>query len=230
MAATIGLTLYEEILLLALDDEKGTTGMESGHALGMGGAVLAELMLLGALSISADKKKLVDAAPRVRVSDPLLAECLALVTAAKRRKSASDWVQKFSGVKDLRNRVARGLVVKGVLAEDRDKVLGLFPRTIFPARNPGPERAMIERLQRAVLTDVDKVDERTLVTVAIAQATDLLRRAVDKKQLKTRKARLKQLAEGQLAGAATAEAVQAVTAAVMLAVVAATTASAAAHH
>lgn len=228
MATTISLTLYEEVLLLALDDEKGTTAVESGHDLGIGGAMLAELMLLDALRIGVDKKKLVDAVPRARVDDKLLAECLALVTAAKRRRSASDWVQKFAGLKDLKNRVARGLVVKGVLTEDRDRVLGIFPRTIYPARNPGPERAMIVRLERAVLTDTDRVDERTLVIVAIARATDLLKKAIDKKLLKTRKARLKQLAEGQLAGAATAEAVQAVTTAVMLAVVAATAASAAA--
>jgi hypothetical protein len=230
MPAKIKLTLYEEILLLALDDRKGTAAMDSGHANAMGGAILAELVLLGALRIATDKKKLVDAEPGMQVDDPLLAECLALVQNAKRRKSAVDWVMKFAGVKDLKNRAARGLVTWGVLNESRDKVLGIFPRAIFPARDPGPEQALIERLRQAVLTDDDRVDERTLVVAVIANATSLLPKAIDKKLLKGRKVRLKQLAEGHLVGAATAEAVQAAqaVAAAMVAITAATAATSAA--
>lgn len=213
MPTKIKLTLYEEILLLALDDRKGTASLESGHVYAMGGAVLAELVLLGALRIATDKKKLVEAVPGVPVDDPLLAECLALVVAAKRRRRAADWVLKFARRKDLKNGVARGLVAKGVLAAERDKVLGIFPRTIFPERDSGPERALIERLERVVLTDTDQVDERTLLIITIAQATGLLGRAIDKKQLKDRKARLKQLTKGQLAAAATREAVAEVQAA-----------------
>lgn len=227
MTAGIKLTLYEEILLLALDDRKGTSAMDSAHANAMGGAILAELALLGALRIAADKKKLVDAEPGRQVDDPLLAECLLLVQNAKRRKSAVDWVMKFASLKDLKNRTARGLVSKGVLNESRDTVLGIFPRTVFPARDAGPEQALIERLRQAVLTDDERVDERTLVVVVIAHATSLLSRAIDKKLLKGRKARLKQLAEGHLAGSATAEAVQAAQAA-MVAIIAATTAASAA--
>jgi hypothetical protein len=210
MPARIKLTLYEEVLLLALDDRKGTSALDSGHANAMGGAILAELVLLGALRIATDKKKLVDAEPGQQVDDPLLAECLALVQNAKRQKSAVYWVLKFARVKDLKNRVARGLVSKGVLNESHDRALGVFPRAIFPARDAGPEQALIERLRQAVLTDADPVDERTLVVAVIAHATSLLSKAIDKKLLKGRKARLKHLAEDQSAGAATAEAVKAV--------------------
>lgn len=231
MPAQSKLTMYEEILLLALDDRKGTTAMSSWHTTAMGGAILAELALLGAISIGTDKKKLVDADAGAQVADPLLAECLELVRTAKRRKRGADWVLKFAGLKDLRNRVARGLVTRGVLNEDHDKVLGLFTRTIFPERDGGPEQELVRRLQEAVLTDSDSVDPRTMIVAVVAQATSLLERAVDKKQLKGRKARLKQLAAGQLAAGATAEAIaaaQAAQAAVMVALVAATAATSAA--
>ncbi len=228
MPANNTLTMYEEILLLALDDRKGTAAMESGHANAMGGAILAELVLRGALRIGSDKKKFVDAEPCSQVDDPLLAECLALVRSAKRRKRAVDWVLKFASLKDLKNRAARGLVAKGMLGEEHDKVLGLFPRTKFPERDPGPEQALIGRLRQAVLTETDRVDERTLVVTIIANATAMLPRVIDKKELKARKARLKQLAEGQLAGAATAEAVQAAQTAALMAIVAATVAATAA--
>ncbi len=96
MRAKPRLTLYEEILLLALDDEKGTTGVGGMHGNAMGGAVLAELVLLGAVTVAGDKKKLVDAVPGARVDDPVLAECLDLVRTAKRRRRARDWVLKFA--------------------------------------------------------------------------------------------------------------------------------------
>lgn len=225
MPATTKLTMYEELLLLALDDRKGTSAVGGMQGLAVGGAVLAELVLLGAVRIGEDKKQFVEAEPGAQVADPLLAECLALVVAAKKRRRAVEWVQKFSGLKDLNKRVARGLVSKGVLNEEQDRVLGLFPRTLFPARDGGPEQDLVQRLERAVLTDVEQVDERTLVVAIVANATGLLEKAVDKKQLKGRKARLKQLADGQLAGAATLEAVKAAQAAAMVAVIVATSAA-----
>lgn len=232
MPARKRLLMHEELLLLALDDRKGTTGMSAWHTTAMAGAIMAELALLGAVRIGTDKKKLVDAEPGFQIDDPLLSDCLRLVQAAKRRKKASDWVLKFSGLKDLQKRVARGLVTRGVLNEETDKVLGLFTRRKYPARDGGPELELIERLREAVLTDTDRVEPRTMVVAVIAQATELLPRAIDKKLLKTRKARLKQLAEGQVAGSvaanATREAVaaaQAAQAAVLAAVVATTAAT-----
>lgn len=227
MPAQPKLTMYEELLLLTLDDRKGTAGMDTSHLHAMGGAVLAELMLLGALRIADDKKKLVEAVPGVGVDDPLLAECLERVRTAKRRQSAVSWVQKFCGVKDLKNRVARGLVAKGVLNEARDRVLGIFPRAVFPTRDGGPEEKLRERLREAVLGDSDRIDERTLVVTVLAHATALLPKAIDKKLLKTRKARLKQLSEGTLAGAATIEAVKAAQAAAAAALIATTAAASA---
>ncbi len=213
MSAKISLTLYEEMLLLALDDRKGTTGMSAWHTTAMGGVILAELVLMGKLHIGTDKKKMVDAEPGAQVDDPLLSECLRLVQDAKRRKRGSEWVAKFAGLKDLRNRAARGLVSKGVLNESNDKVLGIFPRTIFPTRDGGPEQALVARLTDAVMGDSDRIDPRTMVVVAVANATALLEKAIPKKDLKGRKARLKQLSEGQLAAGATGEALQAVQAA-----------------
>lgn len=226
MAARNRLMLHEELLLLALDDSKGTSGVGSQHGIAMGGAILAELVLRRAVRLTTEKKKrFVEIDPGAQVDDALLGECLSLVRQAKRRRQASEWVMKFAGLKNLKKRVAHGLVVRGVLGEEQDRVLGIFPRTVFPERDPGPERDLIERLRRAVLDDTGRVDERTLVVAVIAGATSLLERAVDKKQLKARKERMKQLAEGQGVGAATAEAIQAAQAAAAVAVMIATTAA-----
>jgi hypothetical protein len=231
MPTTPRLTLYEEILLIALDDDKGTTGIESMHKNAMGGAILAELVMARAVSVGKDKKKSITAVAGAEadVSDPLLVECLELVQAAKKPKPASQWVLKFAGTKNLTKRVARQLVAKGVLKEDRDKVLGLFRRTIFPERDGGPERDLVARLRHAVFTSSPRVDERTIVVAVLANATKLLPRIFDKKKLKERKKRLENLAEGRVAAAATKEAVEAMQAAVAVAVIGASVAVSASH-
>ncbi len=214
------LRLYEEILLLELDDEKGTTPLDSHLNMEMGGAILAELVMTGHLSIDGDKKKLVHrvvGAPRL--GDPILAEAHKLVKTAKKPKKAKDWVQKFSGMKDLKNQVARQLVKKGVLKEGTDKVLLVFSRTVFPESNPGPERELRSRLEKAIFTDTRDVDPETIVILALANATGLIRKLFDKKELKARKQRIEDLASGQAVGKATREAMEAVQAAVMVAAI-----------
>ena len=51
------LPLYEEILLLALDDQKGTPSLGGFFANAMGGAILAELAMNGSITIAGDKDK-----------------------------------------------------------------------------------------------------------------------------------------------------------------------------
>ena len=215
------LPLYEELMLIALDDEKGTSFLDSMSVTALGGALLAELVLEGAVRISDDRKKQVTVVPGSghATGDPILAEALQKIRDAKKPKSAKHWVQKLSSMKDLRHRVARQLVAKGILTETTDKVLFVFTRTIYPETDGGPERALIARLEDAIFSSRQDLDERTVILIALAHATDLLKRVIDKKRLKTRKDRLKQITSGEAVGQATKEAVEAVKAAVMVAVI-----------
>jgi Golgi phosphoprotein 3 len=214
------LRLFEEMLLLELDDDKGTTRADCWHKTEMGGAILAELVLSGAITITDDKKKQVKLVPgAARPEDLILAEALALIQESKKIRKASDWVQKFAALKDLKNRAARQLVAKGVLKEDTGKVLGIFKRTIYPEANPGPEQDLRRRLEEAIFMDQQEVDPATTVVVALARATGLLDRVFTKKRLKPRKQRLEDLVNGNLAGKATREAVEAVQAAILVATI-----------
>ena len=213
------LTIYEEILLLALDDDKGTADSAGFYTKALGGAILAELAMTGAVTIEDDKKKRVHAVRGARLDDPILAECYAMVTEAKKPKKAQEWVMKFSGLKDLKNRAARGLVDKGVLTEETGTVLRIFKRTIFPEVDGGPEQELRERMKKAIFTATTNLDARTVVVIALAQAAGMLDKVFPKKKLKERKKRLEQLTSGQLAGKATKEAVQAVQTAIMVAAI-----------
>jgi hypothetical protein len=215
MTARSRLPLYEEILLLALEDEKGTavTGL---YRNAMAGAMLAELVMQGAVNLGDDKQRTVRVRPAARMDDPLLDEALQLIAAAKKPKPARHWVMKLAGIKDLHHRAARQLVQKGILREETGTVLRIFKRTVYPEADSGPERELIGRLEKAIFTGTPRVDERTLVIIALANATHGLGKVFDKKRLKARKDRIEKLVSGQLVGRATEEAVAAIQAAIMV--------------
>jgi len=226
-AARPDLYLHEEVLLLALRDDKGTIESRAGwYSLALGGAILSELLLAGRVEVADDKKKLVDLVQAAPLGDDILDECLQRIAGAKRRRSATAWVQAFAGMRRLRHRVAAGLARRGILKDSEQAVLLVFKRKIYPTIDPAPERALRERLRRAIFRDSKEVDARIGVLVALAHATGLLRVHFDRHDLKRRKARLEAIAKGDRIGGATRQAVQAAQAAAAMAAVSAATVAA----
>lgn len=212
-----GLYLHEEVMLLALRDEKGTIESGTMYQFAIAGAIIAELLLEGRIRLEQRKKKQYAVAHGLsHVGDDLMDECLMKIRDAKRPAQLQDWVIKFSGISKLKHRIAVKLSRKGILRVDEDKVLGFFSRTIYPEINPEPEKELRERLRRAIFSDTDEIDPRTVVLLALAQQGDLLNVAFEKKELKKRKERIEQIVNGNLAGKATREAVEAIQAAILV--------------
>ncbi len=212
------LFLYEEIMLLSLKDEEGTIEFGAMYHQGLAGAMLAELLLSKRISVvEKGRKKHVHLVSSQLFGDPLLDECIALIRDSGKDRNLQHWIQKFSGIKDLKNRAAKQLCKKGILKEDEDRILLVFSRKIYPEVNPEPERNIIDRLRNAIFTDNDDIDPETVVLVSLAETAGLLKNAFDKKELKSRKKRIKDIANGDIVGKATKEAVEAVQAAIMVA-------------
>lgn len=214
------LFLHEEILLLALRDEEGTIASGTMYQYAIGAALLAELLLSKRIEVEqSGKRKLVNLISQSPLGEPLIDECLEKVGNAKRRAVLQTWVSRFASVKNLKHRVARQLCRRGILRADEDKVLLIFTRKIYPEVNPGPERELIERLRHAIFTDTRDIDPHTVVLLSLADSTGLLKIVFDKKKLKGRKTRIKQIVDGEITGKAATEAIQAMQAAVMVAVI-----------
>ena len=211
------LFLHEEILLLALRDEEGTIASGTMYQYAIGAALLAELLLSKRIEVEqSGKRKLVNLISTSPLGEPLIDQCLEKVGNAKRRAVLQTWVSRFAGVKNLKYRMAQQLCKRGILRADEDKVLLLFTRKIYPEVNPGPERELIRRLEHAIFTEARDVDTRTVVLLSLANSTGLLKIVFDKKKLKGRKVRIKQIVDGEITGKAATEAIQA---AVMVAVI-----------
>jgi hypothetical protein len=214
------LHLYEEVMLLALRNDRGTVAGGVMYTQAAGGAILAELMLEGRVRTETKGRSIYAVVKdSTRTDDPILDECLKKMNTAKRRGTLVTWVQKFAATKQLRHRVASGLVDRGVLRESEDKVLLFFTRRIYPELDTAFEARIIDRLDRAIFSDTGTVDPRTAVLVALAHPSGLLRANFDRKRLKSRGRRIEAIMQGEAVGKATKQAIEAVQAAVVVAAI-----------
>ena len=183
------------------------------------GAIAAELLMLGRIKADENNKNKVAVLDNSPTSDALLDEALTMIAEAKRPRKLKDWVQKLGGIKNLKHKVAQALADDGIVSHEKEKVLWLFERQVYPEVNPQPEQELRQAMRDAVLSDSEDIEPRIAIAVALANSAKLLPQVFSKQELKDRKQRIKQLENGELVSKAAKEAVQAIEAAVMVAVI-----------
>lgn len=214
------LYLYEQIMLLALRDKEGTINPMSHYQFALAGAILADLLVNNYVSIDITKRrKIVELSNFQICGDNIIDECLGKIKNAKRRAAIETWISRFSSLSDLKHRVARQLCQKGILRADEETILLLFRRRIYPEINPEPEKKIIENVHQALHQSDDKIDAKTIILLSIAKNTNLLGSLFNKSDQRKYKQRIKQLTNGDITGAATKEALEAMQAAVTVACV-----------
>lgn len=213
------LFLHEEILLLAMRDEEGTTVCGSNYLLAMGGGLAAELWLAHRIGIEASRKKLVDLENSKVFGDEVLDEGIGRLVNAKRRASLQTWVSRFSRLPRLKHRVAEGLCRRGVLREDVGRILLIFSRKIYPERDGRAEKDIITRLRRAIFTGTGQPDPRTTMLLSLAHHADLLKVPFEKRKLKAQRSRIEKLVAGDPIGEAIKSNIQAAQAAAAMVVI-----------
>ena len=219
--------IAEDLLLLLLDEESGKVTASDSAQVALGGAVLAELAILGAVTV--DERTSRWKAPKVRVTGPapddrVLADALEVV--AEKERSAQDLVQRFG--KGLVQTLGDRMADRGVVERRQTRLLGMLPRTRWPAAQSSHEQAL-RRALTSVLVQGTTPDARTGALVSVLSAIDRAHKVVDHDGLSRRevKKRAKEVAEGAWAATGVRDAIQATNAAVVAAVAAAAAAAAA---
>ncbi|MDJ0839912.1 MAG: GPP34 family phosphoprotein [Acidobacteriota bacterium] len=216
------LFLQEEIMLLALRDEEGTTIMGSMFPYAAAGGILTELALAGKISFEQRRHKAyVVPVDNTSTGDEQMDLCLAKIFDAKKQADAATWVGRFGADTEMKHRIAEGLCRRGILRAEKDKFLLIFTRRIYPELDPEPERELIARLEEAIFTDVDSVEARTAVLVSLANSAGMLKDVFNSKELRKRTARIKSIANGNVTCRATNEAIEAAQAAMTAAIISA---------
>jgi hypothetical protein len=208
------LKLYEAIVLLALCEEKGTmNGAYVEYA--TAAALAAELLMLGRIKVDDGNKEKVTLVNDSRTGDSLLDEALTKISDTKWQYQLEYWVEKLAGIKDLKHKVAQALAADGIVASEKEKVLWLFERRVYPEVNPEPEEQLRQEMRNVVLSDENDIEPRIAITIALANSASLLPQVFSKQELKDRKHRI----NGELVSKAAKEAIQAIEAAVMIAAI-----------
>lgn len=216
--------LATDLLLLALDDERGTVLPDAriGLDYGLAGALVMELALCGRLRLDGTQVFAIGA----DTGDALLDDASRAVAAAP-GKELSYWIpQLVRGIGNLRQRLLERLVAQGTLEKREQRILLLFHRETYPERDGRVEHDLRAQVD-AVLLHGQSPDARTTCLIQLAAACRVTDALYPKSQHATLKKRIAELDDAGKAGAdAVASAVtQAEAAAVNAAMVAAITAS-----
>jgi hypothetical protein len=211
--------IAEELLLLLLDDEKGTSDAWVMAAdQGLAGALLLDLLVAERLEERDGKLARAGTEP----SEPALA---AAWRAIDEPKPIKHWVGKLPGkLKPIKGTIAGPLVSRGVLDERRHKILGLFPSTRYAELDPSPEQELRARLRR-VLVDGEEPDDRTVELLGVLVPLDMIKRLFRGGERRPANQRAKALAERGPVGDAVHAAVQQEIMGVIIATTAATAAT-----
>ncbi|KAI5640587.1 golgi phosphoprotein 3 (GPP34) domain-containing protein [Phthorimaea operculella] len=193
------LTLMEEVLLLGLKDKEGYTSFWNDCiSSGLRGCILIELGLRGRVELERAgmrRKGLLSRKVIVKSDTPtgdvLLDEALKHMVSTDPPESVQSWIEYLSGetwnpmklkyqLKNVRERLAKNLVEKGVLTTEKQNFL-LFDMTTHPLTDNVVKCRLVKKVQEAALrrsiTDVAHADKRSLALLMLAHSADVLENA-----------------------------------------------------
>lgn len=219
------LTLPEQLLLLALHDQKGTILSSASISIeyGLAGAVLTELALRQRAEIRDKKLVLTDAAS---TGDDVLDLVMTQIKNSAKPRKADYWVNKLIGKKiGIKQAMLERLVKKGILKVEEHKILWLFDSPHYPTKDSNEEKTIREQLRRLVLRR-EAADTRTTVLMGLVSACGLTGEIFTRPERKEAKQRIKEIMQDDQIAKAVAETVAGVQAAVVAALIVVTATSA----
>ncbi|KAI1732502.1 golgi phosphoprotein 3 (GPP34) domain-containing protein [Ditylenchus destructor] len=192
-------TLMEEILLLGLKDREGYTSFWNDCiSSGLRGCVLIELALRGRIELEKSgmrKKGLVTRKVLLKndkpTGDVILDEALKHIKETQPPENVVSWIEYLSGetwnplklryqLRNVRERLAKNLVEKGVLTTEKQNFL-LFDMTTHPLSDSIMKTRLIKKVQESVLqrwtNDIHRMDKKMLSLIVLAYASDVLENA-----------------------------------------------------
>lgn len=217
------LTLAEDMLLLGWEDERGWNRYTDNLAMLLGGAAILELVL-------DERLELIDGRLEVTGTDtghPALDLVLGRIRESRKPRKTKTWVQRLGNRPKLKRAVLQRLTDRGILREERRRILGLIPVTRYPVVDRQRVAETRERVT-ATLTlpePVDDARDAALASLVRPGGGRLLRRLVPKEQRRAARKRAKALSKGEAMSADIAQAIGESNAATMAAIGAAASSS-----
>ncbi|PID28198.1 MAG: hypothetical protein CSB55_05935 [Candidatus Cloacimonadota bacterium] len=164
--------IAEELLLLALDDEKGVLVPMPFMALdfGLSAALLMEMELKGFLRVE-NEKIIVD---DVDTGDDLTNGAKNRILKSKTPKSPYFWIKEIAlNSSDLKLRTIKSLIDKKILTTQERKILWIIPQRRYPVINDKEEIEVRTRIRQIIYGGI-KPTKHDIVLIGLILACDLV--------------------------------------------------------
>ena len=167
------LTLFEELFLLALHEEKGAVipAVASRLGYGLAGAVIAELALLGKVRVGENRR--LELLEENHTGDEILDKALDQIRESENIRKVTFWIRAFSDrPKQFNQHLAERLVNKGVLTQEDNHFGSVIPFVSAPEQKASARYWIKSRLRALVFT-LEEPDLRGLALLGLVHACGL---------------------------------------------------------
>ena len=168
------LYLFEELLLLSIHEAKGTFIGSTADPIkpGLGGAILAELVLSGKIQTSKNHRLvLVD---HSQTDIKILNDALHILEGSEKERKIGYWINALSPSKDKNyKQIIEGLIQKGIVTQDDDRLVWVSPSPLQSDSKASAKFWVNRRLRNIVLAGTES-QPRDIVLLSLLRACGLL--------------------------------------------------------
>jgi Golgi phosphoprotein 3 len=168
------LTLYEELLLLTIHEDKGIFIGSTVEALkpGLVGAILAELALSAKICVTNNHRLLL--AESNPTEDPVLDEVLIVLKNSEKERKFGYWINTLNPKPEkLRRQITKSMLQKGFVTQEDDRLLWVVPSPLHAESKASSKYLVIEHLRGVVLAQ-EVAQPRTIAFLSLVGACGLL--------------------------------------------------------
>lgn len=194
------ISLVEEYLLLALEDEGGQFSRIPETSLGCGlvGAALMDLEIRGKIATGPGHLRVADSSP---TGLPMLDRLIATVAAETQQLHPRDWIERLMPeAMVLRNDALVSLCDRGILSQEDHLFLWVLEERRYPVEH-GEERRECKRRILELLFNDEEPDHHDVALVALADASGMFKHVLSPSTLAEVSGRIAHLRGKDLIGA-----------------------------
>jgi len=183
------LTMLEEVVLLAVDEQTGNlrSTREFGTAYALVGALFFDLALAKRIDTDTETIQIIDQTP---TGNATLDRVLAGMAQKPQLTTVRQWIEEiFLRRDDLEGEALGLLIAREVLRHEKTRRLWIIDIERFPLVDNKPQQHVKARLAQAILTD-NIPDTRDIMLVSIAEQCGLLGYVLSDTQLNSRRQRI----------------------------------------
>lgn len=187
------LTLAEELLLIALDDDSGKLMNLPPFSLevAVAASIVMELTLAARVDTDPEKLFVISPAP---TGVAILDEALAQIVAEPKPLATSVWLRRLAEPGPvLSDRIVRGLVERGVLQSIEKRLLWVFKTRVYPPTS-GIEEAEVKSRVMTLLNNDDIPSTRDALLIGLLRATGIMAQLLSQPEYDRLQSRIDQIA------------------------------------